>query len=125
MATVPQQRRLGRELEQLLPLPSTTQQSPGNTETERKHIGNVPVATGSSDIPLELTNKYPGWTPFFLKTKTLVGFATFYFILLLAVVALAIVDAKYDGISTAKSSEHYLWTFGPTAGILVCLHSSG
>lgn len=100
----------GCELEQLISHPSTTHQNLVHAETENAHVSDDTVAALSS------TKNHTGWTPFYLRTTTLVGFIILYIVLLLMVVALAAADAKHNGISTAKNSEHYLWSFGPTAG---------
>ena len=101
------------------PVPSsTTAQEQSKSNTEPKH-----VLVNTNSVTPSLTEKHgepatqrPGWTSTYLHNKTLLGFAVAFLCLLLAVIVLAVVDAKQDGIANAKSSEHYLWTYGPTAG---------
>lgn len=117
----PPQHASGHELEQLIP-PSTTDQPPTNDERKKAHNRNASVAADSSEASLDAGTSRPGWAPFYLQTTTLIGFAALYLVLLLAIIVLAIADAERDGISTAKSSEHYLWTYGPTAGTHPFVH---
>lgn len=56
------------------------------------------------------------WTPFYLRRMTLLGFALVYVMLLVALVVLGAFDQRNQGLATSKSSRHYLWTYGPTAG---------
>lgn len=100
-----------------VPLPTTIEeQSKGNVGSKTMH-----VATSSSPSLTEKNGQVaaqrPGWTSTYLQHPSLLGFAFAFLCLLLAVIVLAIVDAKQDGIASAKSSEHYLWTYGPTAGM--------
>lgn len=55
------------------------------------------------------------WTPFFLTRYTLFTFITFYLSIAAGLVALIIVDRNQQGLASARTSQHYLWTYGPTA----------
>jgi hypothetical protein len=101
------------------PVPSSTAtQEQGKSNTEAKHVlvNTNSVTPSLTEKNGESVTQRPGWTSTYLQNKTLLGFAIAFLCLLLAVIALAVVDAKQDGIANAKSSEHYLWTYGPTAG---------
>lgn len=93
------QHHLDRELQTAMP-PPTTDPLPVNKVGEDG-------TNGSNNF---------GWTPVYLHARTLIGFAVLYLGLLLATIALAVIDNKRDGISSADSKNYYLWTFGPTAG---------
>lgn len=99
-------------------LPTTEEQNKGNVQSKNVLIGSTSVTPSLTEKDGQLPKQRPGWTSTYLQKATLLGFAFAFLCLLLAVIALAIVDAKRDGIATARSSEHYLWTYGPTAGIL-------
>ena len=101
------------------PVPSSTatqEQSKGNTEPKHVLVNTNPVTPSLTEKHGDSALQRPGWTSTYLQNKTLLGFAIAFLCLLLAVIVLAVVDAKQDGIANAKSSEHYLWTYGPTAG---------
>ncbi|KAK7534284.1 uncharacterized protein J3D65DRAFT_679225 [Phyllosticta citribraziliensis] len=66
-----------------------------------------------------MSETLPGWTPSFLQKKSILGFVACYLVLLLGLVVLAAVDTKKNGIATAKSTNHYLWTYGPTAVLAI------
>lgn len=103
------------------PVPSSTaiqEQSESNAKSQHKHVhvNTDSVPSSLAEKHEELAEQRPGWTSTYLQRPALLGFAITFLCLLLAVITLAIVDAKQDGIANAKSSEHYLWTYGPTAG---------
>lgn len=56
------------------------------------------------------------WTPFFLQRATILGFITAYVSLLVALIVLAILDDRNQGLATVDSNLRYVWTYGPTAG---------
>lgn len=99
-----------------VPLPPATA-SKENIGMESAYVGTSSVAPSLSEKPRDSTAQRPGWTSTYLHTATLLGFAIAFLVLLLAVIALSVVDAKQDGIANARSSEHYLWTYSPTAGM--------
>lgn len=102
-----------------LPLPPmTTQQGKGVVRTKTAHVDAGYVDPSLTEESQDPTLQQSGWTSTYLKKTTLLGFAVIFLCLLLGVIALAVVDAKQDGIANAKSSEHYLWTYGPTAGTI-------
>ncbi|OSS50674.1 hypothetical protein B5807_04380 [Epicoccum nigrum] len=104
------------------PVPSSTAtQEQGKSNTEAKHVlvNTNSVTPSLTEKNGESVTQRPGWTSTYLQNKTLLGFAIAFLCLLLAVIALAVVDAKQDGIANAKSSEHYLWTYGPTAVLVI------
>lgn len=110
-----------RERQQLVA--SATDASPTKEGSENVHPDSAAKAPDSaakapdsSEVSIHGRDTHTAWTPFYLQPATLIGFVVVYLVLLLALVILAVADAKRNGIATAKSSEHYLWTYGPTAG---------
>jgi hypothetical protein len=97
--------------------PETTQQDKGSNQPKHVYVGTSSGTSSLTEKPGGLSTERRGWTSTYLQNTTLLGFAITFVCLLLAVIALAVVDAKQNGIANAKSSEHYLWTYGPTAGM--------
>lgn len=97
--------------------PRTTQQGERSNQSKSVHIDTSSITPSLTKKSGELSTERRGWTSTYLQNTTLLGFAITFLCLLLAVIALAVVDAKQNGIANAKSSEHYLWTYGPTAGM--------
>ncbi|GME26528.1 hypothetical protein GTA08_BOTSDO12789 [Neofusicoccum parvum] len=112
------------ELQQLMPHegPSTTHGIPLKHNTDDAHAtaSAAPDSSRSSHDGSKIENDgAPGWTPLYLRATTLAAFVVCYLVLLVAIVALAIADAKNDGLAAAKSNQHYLWTYGPTAVLAI------
>lgn len=55
------------------------------------------------------------WTPFFLRRFTLFSFIAFYLLIAASIVVLVVIDRAQQGLASARTSQHYLWTYGPTA----------
>jgi hypothetical protein len=75
----------------------STCHSPSN-ETSASSIQNA-------DLP---------WRPFYLRRRVLL-FAAVFAIILMAIEGLVATSEKNNGIVSASSNLHYLWTYGPTA----------
>ena len=56
------------------------------------------------------------WTPFFLRRTTLSVFLVVFLSLVIALAVLYNYSQLHDGVGTADNRDHYLWTYGPTAG---------
>ncbi|ERF74794.1 hypothetical protein EPUS_03178 [Endocarpon pusillum Z07020] len=88
--------------------------------TDDNHSGRdvqpaKPRPQGSSD-------NYPTrqlWTPIWLKKRTLVAFVVLYIILLLSVILLWHFSRDRDGFAPRISTNHYTWTYGPTAVLVI------
>lgn len=93
------------------------EQTKGDAHAKHVHVNTNSVAPSLTEKSVDLATQRPGWTSTYLQRRTLLGFTIAFLCLLLSVIALAVVDAKQDGIANARSNEHYLWTYGPTAGI--------
>lgn len=57
------------------------------------------------------------WTPFFLKPATLIAFAVIFICMIATLAILYVLSERHQGFSTASPRNHYLWTYGPTAGM--------
>ncbi|KAK4150889.1 hypothetical protein C8A00DRAFT_17622 [Chaetomidium leptoderma] len=67
-----------------------------------------PILTPAADTP------WP-WRPFYLRRRILFSFAVVFALLIVAIETLLAVSNKNNGIATGFASQHYLWTYGPTA----------
>ena len=56
------------------------------------------------------------WNPFWLWRTTLLGFIFSFVLLVIILVVLYHFSNTYHGLNTQVSSNHYGWTYGPTAG---------
>lgn len=61
-------------------------------------------------------NGRPMWNPFWLWRTTLLGFIAVFFLLALLLVVLYHFSNRHNGLSSQIISDHYSWTYGPTAG---------
>jgi Protein of unknown function (DUF3433) len=59
------------------------------------------------------------WNPFWLKKGTLVAFIVLYIALLASVTLLWRVSQDQDGFTPHISTNHYTWTYGPTAILIM------
>ncbi|RWA12351.1 hypothetical protein EKO27_g2736 [Xylaria grammica] len=55
------------------------------------------------------------WRPLWLRRVTLIGFIAVFISLIIAIESLLDASNRNHGLKTGTSSEHYLWTYGPTA----------
>ena len=99
------QRSSERELQNLIPPSPAVRPLWGQNREEAA----MPQAQHNQD--------WYGWTPVFLRKKPLIGLLSGFLLILLAIVALAVVDSKHAGVSSADSNIYYLWTYGTTAGM--------
>ncbi|KAJ9612869.1 hypothetical protein H2200_002810 [Cladophialophora chaetospira] len=60
-----------------------------------------------------------GWSPFWLGTSVLIAFSVLFLLLIIGLVLLYYFAKKNNGISTQISSNHYFWTYGPTAVLML------
>ncbi|KAJ8112986.1 hypothetical protein OPT61_g4777 [Boeremia exigua] len=99
-------------------------QSDDKAGSKNVHVGTRSVTASLTEKSVQPTARPRGWTSAYLRRTTLLGFVVAFFCFLLVVIALAVVDAKQGGIANAKSNEHYLWTYGPTAALWGSLRKS-
>ncbi|KAI1429621.1 hypothetical protein F5Y12DRAFT_796543 [Xylaria sp. FL1777] len=55
------------------------------------------------------------WRPFYLRRTVLLGFTIVFILIVVALESLTAISHKNNGIATGMPTEHYLWTYGPTA----------
>jgi hypothetical protein len=56
------------------------------------------------------------WNSIFFVKMTLSGFVLLFILLIGALQIIYSYSSRHNGLSASKPSEHYLWTYGPTAG---------
>lgn len=68
-------------------------------------------------------NELPGrfWTSIWLRKQTLLALISLFTALIASLVVLWTMDQAHDGIHPVLSSNHYVWTYGPTAVLVVVL----
>ena len=112
-----------------------------NTTIELRNLGNAaPIVSGKSFttrqeyVPLQsdgddqpdsgkpIRNRRTSWNPPFLRKRTLGTFALLFAAIAAALQILHSVSQKNQGIANSDDSKRYLWTYGPTA-ILVLVTS--
>ena len=69
--------------------------------------------------PSDISTQY--WTPFWLRRYTLIAFAALFALLAAALVVLWYANKHQHGFSTTLGTNHYAWTYGPTAILVVVL----
>ncbi|KAI0198030.1 hypothetical protein F4808DRAFT_473139 [Astrocystis sublimbata] len=55
------------------------------------------------------------WRPFYLRRSVLFGFMSVFIIIIVAIESMLAISNQHQGLGTADSRQHYLWTYGPTA----------
>lgn len=94
----------------------------GNEGSKTLQSADEPVAIWSDAAKPETNEgltveELKPWAPFYLQKMALAGFVLVYVALLAAMVVLGVFDEKNQGLATSNSSRHYLWQYGPTAGL--------
>ena len=69
--------------------------------------------------PSDISGRY--WTPVWLRRYTLIAFAALFAALAAALVILWFANKHQNGFSTTLGTNHYAWTYGPTAILVVVL----
>lgn len=88
------------------------------------HSQKVPVSI-SQDESDEFINQHKCendhihqlWSPLFLRRKVLAFFIVSFTAMIAALAALHIYCDRNQGLSTVNPKQHYLWTYGPSAGM--------
>ena len=93
------------------------------TPDANKSLSSVPVLHNKTEDNSRIADRnimvgegQQLWVPFFLRRRTLLLFASLFIVLLAALATLWRVSEIEHGLSRADSNNHYLWTYGPTAG---------
>ena len=68
-------------------------------------------------------NELPGryWTSIWLRKPTLLALIALFTALVASLIVLLVVEQDDDGIRPTLSSNHYVWTYGPTAVLVIVL----
>ncbi|KAI0528381.1 hypothetical protein GGR58DRAFT_527268 [Xylaria digitata] len=74
--------------------------------------------TYNIDTP-DAANQLLNWRPLWLRRVVLVGFMAIFASIIAAIESLLGVSSRRHGLTTSTSSEHYLWTYGPTAFLTI------
>jgi hypothetical protein len=61
------------------------------------------------------------WTSVWLRKPTLLALIALFTALIASLIVLLTVEQAHDGIRPSVSSNHYAWTYGPTAALVVVL----
>lgn len=69
--------------------------------------------------PSDISGKH--WTPVWLRRCTLIAFAALFAVLAAALVVLWFANKHQNGFSTTLGTNHYAWTYGPTAILVIVL----
>jgi len=94
-----------------------------NRKSKSTSIENVPLngltpANSVADKDNEPIQRTELWTPFFLSKLAFVEFG-FSFVAVAVVLGLLYAySERNQGLATTGESMHYLWTYGPTAGVV-------
>jgi hypothetical protein len=70
---------------------------------------------GEEDAGHRIGTLHTGWQPMFMKTRVLLAFAVLFLIFFVSLQIIWSWSQGHQGIATSDDSKHYLWTFGPTA----------
>lgn len=62
---------------------------------------------------------HTGWQPVFMKPLVLLAFAALFLLFFVSLQVIWSWSQGHQGIATSDDSKHYLWTFGPTAVLVV------
>lgn len=90
--------------------------------TDDNHSGRV--VQPAKPRPQGSSGNYPNrqmWTPIWLKKRTLVAFVVLYIVLLSSVILLWHFSRDKNGFAPRISTNHYTWTYGPTAVLVIVL----
>ena len=60
------------------------------------------------------------WRPSYLRRRVLLGFIAFFLVALVSIEVIFQLSEQRQGLVATRDSWHYLWKFGPTAGMSAC-----
>jgi hypothetical protein len=96
---------------------STQSATPYNNESIDTATLNDYVEPGSPED--ETHGSY--WTSIWLRRPTLLALVALFTALIASLIVLLTVEQAHDGIRPSLSSNHYAWTYGPTAVLIIVL----
>lgn len=75
------------------------------------------LKNSTQDLNDEKDGEAVYWNSSFLKRRSLLALTVVLVLMFVALQILATFSEKNNGLSTAVMTNHYLWTYGPTAGM--------
>ncbi|PGH14249.1 hypothetical protein AJ80_05989 [Polytolypa hystricis UAMH7299] len=87
--------------------PRNTPRDSASSDRSPKQRSNLNISHDGNDQEL--------WTPFWLKKPTLIGFILLFSLLWAALLILRHFVERNQGLAITVTSNHYAWTYGPTA----------
>jgi hypothetical protein len=108
----------------LNPVPSLHGHAASVYSQKNGYVEEVPPPA-SQDSPDESIEKYECendhthqlWSPLFLRRKVLALFVVSFIAMIATLAVLYIYCERNQGLSTVNPKQHYLWTYGPVAGM--------
>jgi hypothetical protein len=86
------------------------------TELEDRAVDNETPLSSDPSNGSRLSKGSTIWNPLWLRHSVLLSFSIAWMVLCVAVIMLYEYGRGHQGLSTQISSNHYSWTYGPTAG---------
>jgi hypothetical protein len=80
---------------------------------------NVPFRSGAQEFEQAPRQPPTSWEPFYLRRSVFYAFMALFGVMILALEAIFAVSLHKHGLATSYSHLHYLWTYGPTAVIIL------
>ncbi|KAH8883502.1 hypothetical protein GQ53DRAFT_846924 [Thozetella sp. PMI_491] len=68
---------------------------------------------------MDVANTVLPWRPVYLRRTVIAAFLAVFALILAAIEGLAAASERNDGIAGADPAQHYLWTYGPTAVLVL------
>lgn len=87
-----------------------------------RNVSETDDLTPASSTLLSPTDKHAfksTWTPWPLRTVTIVAFIIAYVLIIVALEVLYVISRNHQGLANGTWSRHYYWTYGPTAVLTV------
>ena len=121
-ALLPLDRSSSRQRTPGSPPESAPLQDESNRSTRYDSEGVTFRATESEETPAaEDHHGKRHWTPFWLRKSTLLAFVVLYTAIAAALIVVWQASRSRNGFSVAAFPNHYAWTYGPTAILIIVL----
>lgn len=95
------------------------------TSTSKSQFHEHHIVERADDVSDEEGRSQPAtlestrWTPVFLRVPTLVCFTLLFLAIIVVLQVLLSISNSHQGIATTRNNLHYLWTYGPTAFLVI------
>lgn len=86
------------------------------SEAERTYYGKLEIEEAASEV--QSTSNVHTWKPFYFRHIYLLGSALLYCLMIVILEVLYYLSERNHGLASVLQSRHYLWTYGPTLGML-------